>query len=84
MLKIWSRICVGEKIKKDCICEFDESQITFYEMMKEIAYKLDIPTPVILNKHVLDLKRFNISSFVKSDFVESVNFTKLVIETVKE
>ncbi len=84
MLKIWCRITSKEKIIKQNIVQFDEREVTFYQIVKTICESLDIPTPVILMKHLYDLKKFGISHFGKGDFVEKIDFDKLLLEVVKE
>lgn len=84
MLKILAKTLENEKILKTATITFDESQVTFYELTKALCEKLDEPTPVILTKHVLDLKKFNICFFKAEDFVESVHFDKLVFQHLVE
>ena len=50
--------------------------------MREIAEKLDIPTPVVLDKHIIDFTVYKNTRFFTDDFVESVNFEKLVLENI--
>jgi len=83
-LKIWSRTIKKEKLKTQSVLEFDEREVTFYDIVKGVCESLDIPTPVILTKHLYDLKKFGVSIFKKDDFVESVSFDKLTLEIVKE
>ena len=49
---------------------------------EEIAEKLDIPTPVVLDKHIIDFTVYKNTRFFTDDFVESVNFEKLVLENI--
>ena len=59
MLKILAKTMKLEKIIKSVTMEFDEYEVTFYEITKSLCEKLDEPTPVpLLTKHVLDFKRF--------------------------
>ena len=56
------------------------SKETFYLHVQELCHELDIPTPVILKYHIENYVNFNVCHFLKRDFVESINFDKLVIE----
>ena len=57
-----------------------DAQHAFQEYIKEICYMLDIPNPVVLTKHIKNFILFNSTYFTEEDFVESINFERLVIE----
>lgn len=86
MVKIWAKIMNGDKVKKDIIYEavgsFHANEL--YLHMQTICHRLDIPCPVVLKSHEHNFMEFNNCVFVPRDFVESINFSKLVIENVKE
>jgi hypothetical protein len=52
----------------------------FYDYTREICETLDIPTPVIIKTHLFNYAKYNTVKFVRQDFVESVDFDKLVFE----
>lgn len=82
MLKIWAKIMVDHKIKKDIIYESIEnySRETFFDHVSEICYQLNIPTPVLINAHYNTYENFNNIKFLPRDFVESVDFDYLIFE----
>ena len=82
MLKIWAKIMVDHKIKKDIIYESIEnySRETFFDHVSEICYQLNIPTPVLINAHYHTYENFNNTKFLPRDFVESVDFDYLIFE----
>jgi len=82
MVKIWGKIFVGEKLIKDDIVEVEPSTTTFFDMLRTLSEKLDIPTPVLLEKHVADFNMFNFSVFKPDDFIQPVNFHKFVIQNI--
>lgn len=82
MIKIWGKIYKNEKITKHSTIEVDETNCTFFDMLRQISEKLDIPTPVLLEKHVADFNMFNFSIFKPDDFIQPVNFTKFIIENI--
>lgn len=82
MVKIWGKIYKNEKIVKHNTVEVEESTCTFFDMLRQISEKLDIPTPVLLEKHVNDFNMFNFSIFKPDDFIQPVNFTKFIIENI--
>ena len=82
MKKLWAKILKNHKIVEECVVnvsdEFDAQNL--YEPLKEICYELKIETPIILSKHKNQLEEFGITKFLKTDFIDSVNFDSLVIE----
>lgn len=84
MFKIWSKTILEEKITRDIMYEnnekFDINK--FSEYLIEVCYELDIPTPLILSNHIKNFDKFNNVSFSVADFVESIDFEKLVLEYV--
>ena len=84
MLKIWSKIYLADKIVKSKLVTFESAHILFFDMIKEICHQLDIATPVILNSHFEDFISFRHCVFASGDFIESINFDKLIIERVVE
>jgi len=82
MIGIWGKVYKGEKILKHATIEVDAHTTTFFDMLRTICEKLDIPTPVLLEKHVNDFNRFSMSLFKPDDFVEKVNFSRFIIENI--
>jgi hypothetical protein len=80
---IWVRLIKEQKIIKDFIYKKGKPGC-FENDLREICGKLDIPTPLILQKHLHHLKNFNQVKFTKEEFVESINFDELTLEYVKE
>lgn len=82
MVRIWAKILSDDKIVKETIFEdYSEFNINnFYDYMSTICEKLDIATPIILNKHIYHYVTFNNTTFLPVDFPESVDFDKFVIE----
>jgi len=83
MVKIFAKIVKNEKVKKTYkyLNDGDFEIDNFFEYIRDICEHFDSPTPVILAKHIRDYIVFNTCTFVPNDFVESVFFDKLVIET---
>lgn len=82
MVRIWAKTINEDKIVKSIIYEKQENFSTdnFQTYLEEISAILDIPTPVYLSKHLRHYISFNNTSFNQSDFVESIDFEKLVLE----
>ena len=82
MVKIWCKVIKNERIIKSHVLEIDEANTSFFDMLKNLCEKLNIPTPVLLDKHVYDFNVFNISTFKADDFIESINFNRLTLQLV--
>ena len=80
MIKIWGKVVKDEKIIKQFVVEVEPKKCTFFDMLKQLCEGLDIPTPVLLNKHVMDFNKFSMTLFKPADFVEKVYFDKFIIE----
>ena len=84
MINIWGKIFVNEKIVKHFTVSVQPSECTFFDMIKSLCEGLDIPTPVLLNKHISDFNKFSMTLFKPADFIESVNFDKFIVEYLPE
>lgn len=86
MFAVWAKLMKGEKITVNALYEFDGQYIKdeFFDYMSHICGEMDIPVPVILDKHTKHFTDYNNTAFAKGDFVETVKFDKLVIEFVKD
>ncbi len=80
MIKIWAKILIEGKVIKSAVSEINPKSTTFFDMLKELTAKLNIPTPVLLEKHVYDFNLFHISTFKPFDFIEDVNFDSFTLE----
>ena len=82
MVKIWGKVIKNDHIVKSCVLEIDEKNTSFFDMLKNLCEKLNIATPVLLDKHVYDFNVFNITCFKPDDFIESVKFNSLTLQLV--
>mgnify|MGYP003312781178 FL=1 len=80
MINVWGKIFADEKIVKHFTVSVQPSECTFFDMIKSLCEGLDIPTPVLLNKHITDFNKFSMTLFKPADFIESVNFDKFIVE----
>ena len=84
-MKLWIKIINDGKIKKHVVYapeHFNLGEILTY--IEDACNSLDEPTPIILNKHLAHLNEFNSTAFKPVDFVEHVDFDKMVIEIFDE
>ena len=81
-MKLWIKTIKGEKITNSVLYEvqgsYDPKKLINY--LTDICFGLDIPRPIIIEKHIKDMENFNHTIFKTNDFVESVDFDKLWIE----
>ncbi len=82
MIRIWARTITDNKITRSFIYEsidnFSEDKLRLH--VEKICHEIDIPTPMILKSHITNYVDFNSCIFTKSDFVESIDFEKLILE----
>ena len=85
MVRICAHILKNNKRIKDELFEFDgDFEIASFESyVQEICYKFDIPNPIIVATQIKNFVVFNHCIFKKDDFIDKVNFDKLVIENAK-
>lgn len=71
-----------DKIIKQTVLEKEGSldYSLFFDYTREICETLDIPTPVIIKTHLFNYAKYNVLKFRKDDFVEKVDFDRLVFE----
>jgi hypothetical protein len=84
MIRIWAKTYKENKITSQYVFEkegnIDYSE--FFDYVRDICENLDIPTPVIIKTHLFNYAKYNILRFTKEDFVEQINFDKLVLENI--
>ncbi len=85
-MKIWAKVLCDDKILRDVIYETERGlrPSEWQKTLQEIAYLLDIATPISLATHLKHFDRFNRVKFIPRDFVEEVEFTSVVLENVVE
>ena len=84
-MKIWAKIIkIDTKIFKDYIYEsnLDLTQNNLESILREICYHFDISTPILLRANYLHFLKFHTLKFFPSDFVDSVDFKYMEIESV--
>ena len=82
MVRIWAKVLKNNKIVKSFVYERLETidYSLFFDYTRDICEALDIPTPVLIKTHLFNYAKYNNVRFTKADFVESVDFDKLVFE----
>ncbi len=85
MVRICAHLVKNNRRIKDQLFEFDEEfEISSFEhYVQEICYIFDIPNPVTLVTHIKNFIVFNHCTYKPDDFVDKVNFDKLVIENAR-
>ena len=84
MIKIWARVYQDDKTIDSCVYQSDEKYdpSELYNYMREICYQLDLPTPLVLGKHIRSLGEFITVKFKRDEFVEKVGFDFLLVENI--
>ena len=88
MMKIWAKVLTDHRIMNETVREFSSARPSDMEgwsvLLHELCQDLDLCRPVILRKHVNDLKQFSRVVFKPADFIESVDFDEFEIEIIPE
>jgi hypothetical protein len=82
-VRIWAKELKHHKIVQEAVREFPARPSDaegWGQVITELVKPLDLASPVLLNKHVQELARFNRTVFSPSDFIESVSFDHFEIE----
>lgn len=84
MLKLWVQIITDNKIQKNFIYSSDKSydRDEFFYHLVEIASVLEIATPILTKSHFYNFEEFNNMRFIQRDFIEQIDFDRLLIENV--
>ena len=84
MVKIWAKVMIKDKIAKSYVFtkDVDMDYGEFFNYLSQITFNLDIPTPVLIKTHIFNYAKYNFVRFGKSDFVESVDFDRLILENI--
>lgn len=84
MIKLWAKIIKEDKIIQQITYESIDtySDETFYLHVSELCHKLDIPSPIVLKTHIKQFNTYGNTTFILRDWVENINFDKLVVENI--
>ena len=87
-MRIWAKVIEDHKIMRETVREFSSARPSDLDgwsvLLHELCQDLDLGRPVILRKHVNDLKQFSRVVFKPADFIESVDFDEFEIEIISE
>ncbi|MCH5161011.1 MAG: hypothetical protein J1G04_03170 [Clostridiales bacterium] len=80
--RIWAKTMKGDKITRDFMYTLDGpfEEDRLFEYVCAITHGMDIPTPIILKSHTYNFVHFNICKFLKSEFIDEVDFDYLSLE----
>ncbi len=86
MVRLWIKVLRDNKIVKQTTVDRDEkfTYANFADYISEGCYRLDEATPLIIRHHIMNFAKFHRVVFLPSDFVEKVDFDKLVVENLEE
>ena len=86
-MKIWAKVIQHHKIVNEAVREFPARPSDaqgWNAVLTDLAKPLDLARPVLLNKHVQELAKFNRTVFSPADFIESVSFDRFELEIFPE
>lgn len=82
MVKIWGKLIKNGKIIKQTVYEREgpTDYSLFFEYVRDVCEALGCPTPVVIKTHIFNYAKYNSVRFKTDDFVEKIDFDKLVLE----
>ncbi len=87
-MKIWAKVIKNHKITEEAVREFAPARPLDAEGWRPVVVTLckpfDLSCPVILDKHVTELKRFSRTVFSPADFMEGISFDRFELEIFPE
>ncbi len=87
-MRIWAKIIQDHKIKTDVVQEFALARPSdiagWTPMLHALCQALDLARPVVLQKHINELAKFNRTVFRKSDFIDTIPFDSFELEIIPE
>lgn len=85
-MKLWFKILKDDKMIYSATEENSLSlnQEDYERTLTEMCHKANLSTPVSLVPHFMSLVRFNVTDYLPRDFIESVDFDKVIIENITE
>ena len=87
-MRIWAKVLHDHRIMRETVREFSSARPSDLEgwsvLLHELCQDLDLCRPVILGKHMNDLKQFSRVVFKPRDFIEPVDFDEFELEILSE
>lgn len=87
-MKIWAKCYLDNRIVKECVREYEYTRQSGPEewntMIGDLSKPMDISRPVILTKHLRELKNFSHTVFSKQDFMDDIEYDRFEIEIFPE
>ncbi|MBE7091821.1 MAG: hypothetical protein E7365_01385 [Clostridiales bacterium] len=86
-MTFWLRLYKNNKLINDAVCDIDikkSPKQILEDSLKDCCYQLDIPNPMIMKKHISDIKNYSLTRFLPDDFPESVDFERAEINIFDE
>ncbi len=82
MPQLWVKVMKRQKIDRQITADCGKDDVK--GVLDDVCKELDIPCPIWLGKQEREYDNFRITSFSADNFVESIDFTKLVIEFIED
>jgi hypothetical protein len=77
-MRFWGKLKIEDKIIKDITVKGED----FKGAISVICGEFDLSKPLMLEKHLSEIRQFNRTVFYADDFIESVSFDSLEIEKI--
>ena len=85
-MKLWFKIMHNDRMvyhTTECN-DLPLSREEYERTLADICQRCNLSTPVSLVPHFLSLVKFNVTEYLPRDFIESVDFDKVIVENIEE
>ena len=84
-MKLWFKIMSNDRLVYNAIEENDLplEREDYERTLTEMCHKANLSTPVSLFPHYMSLVKFNVTDYLPRDFMESVDFDRVIIENIE-
>lgn len=87
-MRIWAKIITDHRIQQEVVQEFPSARPSdlsgWMPVITALCKPLDLAVPVVLPKHIMELKQFSRTVFKQTDFMETIQFDRFEIEIFPE
>lgn len=87
MFRLWTKVWKENRLLKE-VCLEDGGEDTrthkIFRALEEACVRLDLSSPIWLDKNIAELKRYSKTRFSSDNFIEAIDFDYLEIHIIEE
>ncbi len=87
-MKIWGIIRKNQKIVQNYVLNWEQAlprtESAWLSVLDELCQALSLARPILMEKHMRELRQFSRTVFFPSEFMEDVSFDRFEIELFEQ